>query len=199
MLTRGRNDPKTDLGLLAIIPTPRHPRAAQGPINRKPLLATYLATRIHDPRTENPMLTIRITVDKKGLDRLRQLGKGKVKQTLSGIVQVGGTLLFHNTLRRYDAAVDPDGAAWSPLRPSTLKRKGGRGKLLVESGGLRRSISKRQAGPLEARITARKDPPGGFHQSGTSRMVRRSFMGISSQDEQQVRQLALDHLRRLML
>lgn len=79
------------------------------------------------------MLTIRITVDKSGLDKLRQLGKGKVKQTLSGIVQVGGTLLFHNTLRRYDAAVDPDGAAWSTLRPSTLKRKGGRGRLLVES------------------------------------------------------------------
>lgn len=145
------------------------------------------------------MLTIKITVDKSGLDKLRQLGKGKVKQTLSGIVQVGGTLLFHNTIRRYDAAVDPDGAAWSPLRPSTLKRKGGRGRLLVESGGLRRSISKRQAGPLEARITARKDPPGGFHQHGTSKMVARPFMGISSQDEEQIRRLAENVIHRLIM
>lgn len=141
-------------------------------------------------------MQIKITV--KGLNELRQKLKPLTQPTWLGpAVEVGGRIIGKGIRERYDAEVTPDYAAWAPLKPSTIKRKGGRGKILVQSGGLRGSIRVVGINQYAVKVVA-AEMPGKFHQNGTSRMVARPFMGISSQDETKVMNMMEQRLRAML-
>jgi phage gpG-like protein len=111
-------------------------------------------------------------------------------------IREGIGIISRGIKSRYDAGVDPDGGAWAPLKPSTIKRKGGRGKILVMSGALRGSIHVVGVNQMAYKVVA-ADMPGQFHQGGTSKMVARPFMGISAQDKTQVLNMLRRRLRAL--
>lgn len=70
----------------------------------------------------------------------------------------------------------PDGMAWQPLK---ARRKSGTSRPLVDTGTLARSIrAKIEQGGLEVFSTA---DYAGYHQTGTSRIPARPFMGFSEQ------------------
>ncbi len=149
------------------------------------------------------MIVIRITINKDGLARLQNFTQGKclIKGALRDIVREGGRTLRDNILKRYDAEVDPDGAAWHPLSPATRKRKGGRGKMLVESGRLRHSIKIHPQGRYKVSIRPeghRNERVGAFHQFGRPSIPTRPFLGISPSDILQIETLALARIRQLI-
>lgn len=130
------------------------------------------------------MLEVKVTV--KGLKEFAsRMEPFKDSRWAQGGIREGIGIISRGIKERYDAEVNPDYAPWAPLRPSTLKRKGGRGKKLVLSGALRGSIHVVGINQMASKVVA-AEMPGKFHQGGTSRMVIRSFMGISSKDERQV-------------
>ena len=75
-------------------------------------------------------------------------------------------------------------AGWSPLRPSTVMRKGS-STILVEKGALKTSFTKKGGAHIsqitnDRVILGSADPKGKFHQSGTSRMVARPPLTASN-------------------
>lgn len=92
------------------------------------------------------------------------------------------------TRERFAQQVASTGAAWAPLAPSTIAKKG-HSRILVETGRL--GVSLTQPGHPDA-ITEIVDEPGqggfsrgtgveyaGFHQAGTKRMPARPPVGVT--------------------
>ena len=130
------------------------------------------------------MLTIKLKVDDTGLAKLQQLGSRKLKGTLRDIIAEGGERLKQNTHERNQAEETPN---YRPMfTPSSLSRN--------REG----STQKFRGGPLLISIPPTRARIGGFHQGGAPKMAARPFMGISAKDEEDVRQIALRHLRSLM-
>ena len=72
---------------------------------------------------------------------------------------------------------DPDGKPWTPLRPSTLRRKRTRA-ILRETGSLAASVM--MQGPSGRRVRIVVGVAYGiYHQTGTVRMAQRKILGIS--------------------
>lgn len=141
-------------------------------------------------------MEIKITVS--GLNELRQRLRPLTNPTwIAGAVEVGGRIIGKGIRERYDAEVTPDYTPWAPLKSSTLKRKGGRGKMLVQTGSLRSSIRVVGVNQYAVKLVA-ADHPGKFHQSGTTKMVARPFMGISSKDETKVMDMMERRLKALL-
>jgi len=64
---------------------------------------------------------------------------------------------------------------WPALAESTLRRKGGKGNLLIDTGALAQSIASGE--PQGDRIEVGTDRPyAPYHQSGTKKMPARPFM-----------------------
>ncbi len=119
------------------------------------------------------------------LDAVRG-GSARVLEAGSAAVVAEGTRAFR------DASARP--APWAPLAASTLKRKKGRGNVLIENGALAQSIA---AGPAsDERVEVGTDRPyAPFLQYGTKRMPARPFMpwtgesdGLSATAEDAVRE-----------
>lgn len=86
---------------------------------------------------------IRIEVDDAeiaaGLGRLIEAGRD-----LAPVMDAIGAALLFSTQRRFETKTGPDGGAWAPFAPSTLRRMPDRRKpaeLLLDSGRLRGSLS----------------------------------------------------------
>jgi phage virion morphogenesis protein len=104
---------------------------------------------------------------------------------------VGRTMRLQNA-RRFAQEVDPDGAPWRPLAPSTIARKGSSG-ILKDTGAL--GAFSVTASRLEARVGS-KPFYAPFHQYGGSRAgwpngcpPKRTFLGINDQDVKQIEQV----------
>jgi phage virion morphogenesis protein len=102
-----------------------------------------------------------------------------------GLMVVVGQLVKAQTQRRIEAEkTDPGGAPWAAWAPSTAARRNGGQSLLVYNRRLLASIFSK---PTE--FTAQIGTPvpyGGFLQDGTSHMVARQFLGLSSDNEDEV-------------
>ncbi|WP_431281651.1 phage virion morphogenesis protein [Humitalea sp. 24SJ18S-53] len=138
-----------------------------------------------------------------------------------GVLAAMGVGLARNTRRRFDAAQDPDGRAWAPLNPAYAAVKKGSGILRDSAmrGGLQGSITSAVEGrsvvvgsnkiyaavhQFGATITAKKSPTLAFR-LGTALVRPRSvtiparpYLGFSTRDEETVREVAFDALRRAM-
>lgn len=82
---------------------------------------------------------------------------------------------------------DPDGKGWSPLKPSTLKQKSS-GAILRETSALVNSVFSR-AGNSRSTIGATTEY-GVFHQTGTSKMDDRKFLGFGEKDVKAITDMA---------
>jgi len=82
---------------------------------------------------------------------------------------------------------DPDGNKWASLSANTLKTKRS-GAILRETSALMGSISSTISGDV-AIVTASQSY-GIFHQTGTSKMPQRQFLGISDRDRQEIMKIA---------
>jgi phage gpG-like protein len=79
----------------------------------------------------------------------------------------------------------PSGAAWKPLKPSTIKRKG-HANILVESGKMAWAWQQTISGDTVMMCNTARSARGRnvlylpFHQYGTKKMVARPVMGFSA-------------------
>ena len=96
------------------------------------------------------------------------------------------------TKQRIIKQQDPDGKAYAPLRPSTLRRKK-TNAILIESGRL---VSGIQAKPPSGNEVAVEDTSnyGIWHQRGTRKMAQRAFLGFANEDIEGVRSIFGDYL-----
>lgn len=86
----------------------------------------------------------------------------------------------------FDGQHEPGGAAWAPLRPSTIARKG-HNRILFETGALMTSLVS-LGGPGNINATTERSllfgtdiPYAIFHDQGTSRMPARPPVGMSEE------------------
>lgn len=82
---------------------------------------------------------------------------------------------------QFATGTDPDGDAWEPLKADTLRRKGGAGSILVESGKLSQSfVYTKTATSLEINNTSRVFQA---HNSGILPQPERQILGINADDK----------------
>ena len=127
------------------------------------------------------------------LTALYQRLNGDLTPLMRGI----GTLLEGSTRDRFRTKRDPDGVAWANLAPGTIKSKNARGGILVDYGDLMRSITYHASSQAVAVGTDR--PYGKYHQTGTKvdgtqRIVARPFLGLSTDDKAEIRELINDFM-----
>jgi phage virion morphogenesis protein len=102
-----------------------------------------------------------------------------------GLMTVVGGLVSDQTRRRIRSEkTDPSGTKWAAWAPSTAARRNKSHSLLVFTGKLLASITHND-GATQTEIGA---PVfyAAFLQDGTSRMVARRFLGLSSKNEDEV-------------
>ena len=140
-------------------------------------------------------MLVKVTVS--GLKELAQkTAPFRTSAFAHSMVREGIGIVSRGIKERFDAEVDPNYRPWAPLKESTLKRKGERGKILVKSGRLRSSLHVVGINAFASKVVA-DDKPGLFHEQGTSKMVARPFMGISEKDNQAIGNLLTRRLREL--
>ncbi|HIK42160.1 phage virion morphogenesis protein [Thermoleptolyngbya sp. M55_K2018_002] len=137
-------------------------------------------------------MTIKIEIKDLGTgDRLAELLQKT--ENLRPALTRAGAYMERKTKQNFAAQRDPDGAAWAGLRPSTLKRKRTRA-ILRETGALAGSIAAQPATNESVAIASEGVDYGIYHQTGTSRMAQRRFLGFGSDDAPKIRQIIEEHL-----
>lgn len=127
------------------------------------------------PLWEKPM-AIRIKIEAtstfRALSRLQRRAK-----TLDTPLRKSGLFMERETRLNFARESDPDGKPWTPLRPSTLRRKRTRA-ILRETGSLAASVM--MQGPSGRRVRIVVGVAYGiYHQTGTVKMAQRKILGIS--------------------
>ncbi len=101
----------------------------------------------------------------------------RVDQPRALMQNIGAALLM-NMKNRFSDRVDPDGHAWLPLSPKTIAMKAKAGKstllMLYNSGEMQDSLTYNAGNDWVEVGTAM--PYGAYHETGTRRMPRRSFL-----------------------
>lgn len=157
--------------------------------------------------------TLEITIDdaevRAALNRLIAAGRDKTP-----LMRDIGEHLLNTTRERFSTEKAPDGTPWAPLSETTRRRKKrNAGKILTLSGILGRQLAYRAA-PNHVAVGS----PfiyAGTHQFGAARgafgttsrgfpipwgdIPARPFLGLSGEDEGEIRALLNDYLRELIL
>ena len=125
------------------------------------------------------------------------IGRG---QRLRPLMLDLGEMLLDSTRQRFETKTAPDGTAWKPLKPSTLKRKAGRGSLLVLEGYLR-DLMRAEADDDSvevgsAQIYAALHQFGGTSgmSPGAAAVEARPPLGLSIEDRANVLDIAISYL-----
>lgn len=136
--------------------------------------------------------------------REKLLGPVRNPEQLTAALKNIGEELLDTTIERFAREIDPKGKPWQPLKSTTLKQKKRKRKpnILQElgaRGGLKGSINYHVDG-LTLRLGSNK-PYARIHQLGGKAgrnlsviMPARPYLGLSSDDEEAVREILLDHL-----
>jgi phage virion morphogenesis protein len=133
---------------------------------------------------------LKISVTGTGKVELEKLA-GKTK-TLPKAIAKATVFLERQTKVRFASQTDPDGKSWAGLAPSTLARKK-TSAILRETSTLVNSISSSSAG-LIGQVSASTEY-GIYHQSGTSKMPQRKFIGINEgEDVPKINEIIRQHL-----
>lgn len=137
------------------------------------------------------MISLQIDVKREGkaLERLaRKIDNMQVPMREAGLYMERETKLG------FARQSDPDGNPWAPLKPATLRRKRTR-SILRETSTLAAGISLTSATKTRATIQATAGSEYGiFHQTGTSKMAQRQFIGIGDRHRPKIRQIFEDYL-----
>jgi phage virion morphogenesis protein len=93
---------------------------------------------------------------------------------------------------RHDAGLDPDGSAWTPLKPATIARKKNP-KMLVEHGDMLRFYSRTEGHSV---VIGTVDKKAYWHHAGTSRgLPARRLVGYSASDSELTKDIVEDYLQ----
>lgn len=144
--------------------------------------------------------TIQVQGDRPVLQLLAQM-RGHMEDMGPAWQEVGDELTARAD-RRFETKTDPSGTPWAPWRPATrrLRAKEGRGTLLQHMGLLRASLNAEAT--KDHLVLGMGRSYGPFHETGTSRMVRRGVLlaqitpepQLGQQDSQVVLEILMDHL-----
>lgn len=113
-----------------------------------------------------------------------------------------GQHLVNTTRRRFEEGKAPDGTPWAENSAVTLANKPGQMPLVGESRGLSTEIHS-ESGPRSVMVGSNKEYAAMQHFGGQRRryphlwgdIPARPFVGLSTEDEQEVQSLLLDHLQ----
>lgn len=131
---------------------------------------------------------------------LRHLEQAAVR--LTPVFDDIGQHLVNTTRRRFEDGEGPDGAPWAENSAATLASKAGAKPLVGESRGLSTEIHS-ETGPRSVMVGSNKEYAAMQHFGGQRRrfphlwgdIPARPFVGLSTEDEQEVQSLLLDHLQ----
>lgn len=122
------------------------------------------------------MSNVRIWLESRGIGELairldRAISPEKRKVALMEI----GRMMLRRTRALHAQQRDPWGAAWKPLAPATVRKKG-HSRILIDTGRMLSSYSYRVEGD-SVRFGPRV-PYARFHQFGTARIPRRAVLPL---------------------
>ena len=108
-------------------------------------------------------------------------------QNMSKPLTMAGMYMERETKLNFAKEADPDGNKWAALKPSTLRYKK-TSSILRETGALAGSVRMTPATNKQVKVKASKSY-GIFHQTGTSKMAARPFIGIGAQHKPKIKQV----------
>lgn len=127
-----------------------------------------------------------LIVSSQGLEGISRYFDGVADGTWRrGLMVIVGNLVKNQTQRRISVEKSaPSGAPWAVWAPSTAARRTAAQSLLVYNRALLSSIFSKPSD--KSAEVGSPVPYGGFLQFGTDRMVAREFLGLSSDNEDEV-------------
>jgi hypothetical protein len=96
-----------------------------------------------------------------------------IEKALMATTRAAGERLAARVRSQFASGSDPYGRSWAALKPGTIKRKRGRGRVLVDSGALAGSV-RFEAQGLSGRLTVGESAR--YHQDGTRYMPARKIL-----------------------
>ena len=138
------------------------------------------------------MAGIRFKVDVASIQPLaRRVGEMAAIDTGTLMPRLG-EYLQRSTQERFRTQAGPDGTPWAALRPRTLARKKrNRDKVLTERGFLRKMIFWQVTAPGRVEVFSDR-VYGATHQFGRDKIPARPFLGVSAEDEAEMRSIVAD-------
>ncbi len=121
---------------------------------------------------------------------------GRLNGDFSPLMRKIGRLLEDSTRERFATKQDPNGVSWEQLAPSTLRQKKGGGGILVASSDLMKSITYR-AYQTSVEVGTNEEH-GKYHQTGTPNMPAREFLGLSTDDKDNIQQTLNEFLEGIL-
>lgn len=132
-------------------------------------------------------MSIKVTRTGNGLFNLTK-ELGRIKNFSSMLKEIGQSLEASTKLR-FNTSTDPEGQRWEPSK-RVLRQ--GRGRTLVETGRLQKSISY-ASDQNEVNIGTDVEYAE-KHQEGLDGLPKREFLGISQKDEQEIERIVQKHI-----
>ncbi|MGG6295295.1 phage virion morphogenesis protein [Leptolyngbya sp. AN02str] len=126
------------------------------------------------------------------LERLQE-----VLGDLSAPLDEAGVFMERETRLNFVSQTTPDGAGWAGLRPATLRRKKTRA-ILRETSTLMGGIQKQAATASSVQVTSTGAKYGIFHQTGTSKMEQREYIGIGDRHIPRIKQIFDGYIQRAL-
>lgn len=132
-------------------------------------------------------MSVKITRSGNGLEKI--LADIKRIRRFGPFLKEIGKSLEASTKLRFNEGEDPQGQDW---KPSQRVIKQGRGRTLVETGRLQKSISYVSD---ESEVNIGTDVPyAEIHQEGLDGIPKREFLGISDKDQQEIERIVEKHI-----
>lgn len=138
------------------------------------------------------MAGIYISLTPTGFDALRQRVQVMAGLDTSALMPQLGEYLLASTQERFTSQTGPDGNVWQALQPRTLKRKKyNKDKVLTLRGFLRKNLRYQILDKTTVQIGSHLEYAA-THQYGRAAIPARPFLGLSSQDHQEIRAIIQD-------
>lgn len=125
---------------------------------------------------------------------IRELDRAKAKlRDFSEPLTEIGLYMERETKLNFAKQSAPDGSAWAPLKPSTLRTKRTR-SILRETSTLINGIGASRASRTEVKVQSRGARYGIFQQTGTGKMAARPFLGVADRHLPKIRQILEEYI-----
>lgn len=141
------------------------------------------------------MAGIHITVDTSSWGPLQHRLQDLANLDTSTLMPRLGEYLKRSTKERFASQSAPDGTAWQALQPRTLQRKKyNKDKVLTLRGHLRSKIGYQPLGKSAVQVGS-PSIYAATHQFGRGAIPARPYLGLSSEDRNEIIDITLDWLQ----
>ena len=133
-----------------------------------------------------------LSITTTGLDALRQRVQIMAGLDTTSLMPRLGEYLLASTQGRFKTQTDPDASPWDALAPHTTKRKKyNPTKVLTERGFLRKDLRYQVLNKTTVQVGSNLEYAA-THQFGRDKIPARPFLGLSLQDNQEIRATIAD-------